>query len=141
PLASRKAAGFDALVAQAFALTGSASLKIGQGAVGTVAGDSFIITGASLANGVFGAAAADTKVTLTFTLPTTAGAVVSVQIQTDLTNWTFATGFPWMVGKPFTLFNFSQNSLIFSTDAGRVVWPAGGASSVTLAPGMTFAGA
>jgi LysM repeat protein len=132
-------AGFDALLTQAFVLGDALGLSVGQGQVGAVAGDSFTITAASLPNGVFGAVQADTTVTLTFTLPT--GGDLLVQIRTDLSNWTFATGFPWMVGGVFDDLNFSQASLLFSTAIGTASWPAAGGATIALTPGMTFAGA
>ncbi|WP_156398292.1 hypothetical protein [Caulobacter sp. Root1455] len=133
--------GFDALLKQAFVLAGTDGLSVGEGQVGAVVGDSFTITAASLTNGVFGATAAQTAVTLTFTLPDTAGAVLLVQIRTDLSGWTFPTGFPWMVGGVFDNLTFSQSSLLFSTAAGTAAWPASDGALVALTPGMTFAGA
>jgi len=133
--------GFDALLKQAFVLTGTDGLSVGQGQVGAVVGDSFTITAASLTDGVFGATAAQTAVTLTFTLPDATGAILLVQIRTDLSGWTFATGFPWMVGAVFDNLKFSQSSLLFSTAADAADWPAPGGASIALTPGMTFAGA
>ena len=132
--------GFDALLKQAFVLGDAAGLSVGQGQVGAVAGDSFAITTASLTNGLFGATAGQTSVTLTFTLPATGGDLL-VQIRTDLSNWTFATGFPFMVGGVFSGLNFSQSSFLFSTATGAASWPAAGGATVPLTPGMTFAGA
>src|SRR6516225_6830695 len=77
-------AGFDALLVKAFALGTASGLSVGQGTVGAISGDAFSITTASLTNGLFGAAAASTTVTLTFTLPSTQGAELSVTIDTDM---------------------------------------------------------
>jgi hypothetical protein len=132
--------GFDALLTKAFVLGTAKALSVGQGQVGQVAGNSFTITSASLTNGVFGATQDQTTVTLTFTQPAGDGAAVQVFIRTDLSDWTFATGFPAMVGGVFDSLSFTQPSLLFSTVAGSVAWPTSTGALVDLQPGMTFAG-
>jgi LysM repeat protein len=132
---------FDALLKTAFVLSDPVGLAIGQGSVGEVIVDSFTITGASLVNGLFGAAATDTVVTLTFTLPDTAGAVLLVQIDTAMGgDWTFATGFPAMVGNPFNQLIFTQSNMVFASAKSVISWPTASGSTVALTPGMNFAG-
>jgi len=132
---------FDALLNTAFVLSNSGGLAVSQGSVGSVIGDSFTITGASLVNGLFGAAATDTTVTLTFTLPDTADAVLLVQIDTEMGGgWTFATGFPAMVGNPFNQLVFSQSNMVFASADSTISWPTTTGSTVALTPGMNVAG-
>lgn len=129
--------GFDELLIQSFALGSATGLSVGKGDVGGVSDDTFSITGATLTGGLFGAKAADTAVTLVFTLVNTA---LEVSITTAMPGaWTFATGFPFMVGAAFEQLSFGQTAFIFSTVAGPVTWPAA-PSSITLDTGMNFAG-
>lgn len=133
--------GFDTLLKAAFVLSDPVGLALGQGSVGQVIGDSFTITGASLANGLFGVAATNTLVTLTFTLPDTADAVLLVQINTAMGGgWTFATGFPAMVGNPFNQLVFTQSGMVFASADSTISWPTATGSTVALTPGMNFVG-
>ena len=130
---------FDTLLGSAFCLGKASGLSIGQGAVGTITGNSFSIVGASLTNGLFGASSANTIVTLSFTLPP-ASSTLLIQITTSLgTGWRFATGFPEMVGKPFSMLTIAQPCMLFSSAASTLDWPVSG-SPVALAPAMNFAG-
>jgi hypothetical protein len=135
----------DALLKAAFVLLpgadGSVALTIGQGIVGSVQGDTFSITNATLVSGLFGATAADTSVTLTFTLPDGDSAVLLVQIATALDGgWSFATGFPAMVGDPFSQLTLTNPEMLFATAPGANNSADPDYAAVQLVAGMNFAG-
>ncbi|HEX8127529.1 MAG TPA: LysM peptidoglycan-binding domain-containing protein, partial [Pyrinomonadaceae bacterium] len=128
--------GFDDALKAAFRLGETdAGLKVSfnAGDVGNISNNSFQVTNAQLTEGFLGAPAADTTVTLTFSLPATE---LQVQVEADLANWTFTTFFTYMVGWPFTLLNVASPAFIFSTVKTNYNWSG---TSVSLTPGQNFA--
>jgi len=129
-------AGFDDALKAAFRLGAKdAGLQVSFSPqdVGNIGDNSFQVTSAQLPQGFLGAAAADTNVTLTFSLP---AAELQVQVEADLANWTFTKFFTFMTGWPFTLLNVESPSFIFSTVKTAYVW---NGATVKLTPGQNFA--
>ncbi|MHA1598418.1 MAG: hypothetical protein ACTSV1_06810, partial [Alphaproteobacteria bacterium] len=105
---------FDTQLKAAFRLTGDGlNITYEKSNVGTPSDSHFQITAAQLSDGFLNAPAANTDVTLSFTL---AGGTLSVQIEANLGSWSFTDFFPFMTGWPFDQVNITIPTFIFSTE-------------------------
>lgn len=101
--------------------------------VGTAADHQLRVTGAQLPKGFLGAKADQTSLIVTFLQPSDR---LDIQIETQLSGWSFADFFTYMTGGTFEKLILNSTTFIFSTSKAQYLWQG---HSIYLQQGQNFA--